>query len=674
MKKVIALITGTERTRQTIENQINSYIGDIVKIESYSIDMGIDKKIKADLVIISTILIYDDAIKYLESQCPVIIARRVLNYSSIEKILFMPVKEEVLFVNDCRETAEECIDWLKRLGVNYLNYVPYYPGVKLARKIKRAITPGEIDLVPEFVEEVVDIGTRLLDMTTIVEVLKELDLFEEKWEYISEKYMSKIIDLARNLAEITQERTEAYHHIRMVMDGVKDGILAFNHKGYITVLNENLRFLLQIRKKDIIGKDIRDIIRDKNILDFLLNGAEHESKAFKINGLEILLNRFEIRKEDTIAVTFKNSKDSFEVERQLIRELYNKGYYAKYTFEDIIGESIGISETKHIAAKVAATDLTVLIEGESGTGKELFASAIHNASSRKNKPFVAVNFSALSENLLESELFGYEDGAFTGAAKGGKAGLFEQADGGTIFLDEIGDASQKVQLRLLRVLQEKEIMRVGGSKIITVDVRIVSATNQNLANLVEKGLFRSDLYHRLKVLYVNIPPLRKRKEDITHMIQFFMQQKGMGEVIIEQSAINKLLSYPWYGNVRELKNTIDYMAAVSEGDRISLSDLPQENFFQGHNDEDLIDSHNIMSRGDMVFILKNIYEYMVKGEKASRQKLVSKASHEGICLTEQMIRQRLDELEELGYIKKTKGKTGTTLTSLGVKSAKEIYK
>ena len=199
--------------------------------------------------------------------------------------------------------------------------------------------------------------------------------------------------------------------------------------------------------------------------------------------------------------------------------LMKRGHTSKYDFSNIIGKSKKITETKEIARKLARSNSTLLLIGESGTGKELFAHAIHKASNKQHGPFVAVNFAALPENLLESELFGYEEGAFTGARKGGHAGLFEQAHKGTIFLDEIGDASMKIQARLLRVLQEKEVLRIGGTKIIPIDVRIIAATNKNLEDLVSAGKFREDLFYRLKVLPIRIPPLRERKEDIPLLIE-----------------------------------------------------------------------------------------------------------------------------------------------------------
>jgi len=241
--------------------------------------------------------------------------------------------------------------------------------------------------------------------------------------------------------------------------------------------------------------------------------------------------------------------------KQIIRKLE-----AKYTFDDIIANDQGMIASLEKAKQAAVTPATVLLRGESGTGKELFAHAIHNLSNRKYNQFVRVNCAAISESLLESELFGYEEGAFTGARKGGKIGLFEEAHGGTIFLDEIAEIPISTQAKLLRVLQEKEIVRVGGTKPININVRVIAATNISLENAIESGTFREDLYYRLNVIPIRIPPLRKRKKDIyplvLYIISKYNQEYGRKVDDISQEALEKMMSYDWPGNVRELQNYI----------------------------------------------------------------------------------------------------------------------
>jgi transcriptional regulator with PAS, ATPase and Fis domain len=249
------------------------------------------------------------------------------------------------------------------------------------------------------------------------------------------------------------------------------------------------------------------------------------------------------------------------------------------TFDHIIGTSDAIINIKNQARKVAASNSTVLILGETGTGKEIFARAIHAASPYAGKPFVALNCGAIPESLLESELFGYDEGAFTGARRGGKPGKFELANGGTIFLDEIGNMSLYLQAKLLRVLQEKQIERVGGTQLIAVDVRIIAATNNDLLVMVEKGLFREDLYYRVSVIPIMLPPLRERTEDIPLLLNYYrIRFSGlMGKEIkgLTDDAQQACLNYPWPGNVRELINVVEYAVNLAEGEIIARESLPR---------------------------------------------------------------------------------------------------
>ena len=279
---------------------------------------------------------------------------------------------------------------------------------------------------------------------------------------------------------------------------------------------------------------------------------------------------------DTATQISNVAYEASRVTKSVHTRLAGSGYFAKYHFDDIIGKSPSILRAKSIAQKISTADLTVLLEGENGTGKELFASAIHQASDRSKYPFVAINFSALPDTLVESELFGYEEGAFTGAKKGGKIGLFEQASGGTIFLDEIGDASLTLQAKLLRVIQEREIMRVGGNKIIPIDVRVIAATNRSLKQMIEEKSFRQDLYYRLKEGFIHLPSLAERKEDIPLLLDYWLHTRFDVSKTISPEVLAILMEYDWPGNIRELLNTMKYAFAVCEGDTILPKDLPPD--------------------------------------------------------------------------------------------------
>nr|WP_274608171.1 sigma 54-interacting transcriptional regulator [Peribacillus sp. TH27] len=349
-------------------------------------------------------------------------------------------------------------------------------------------------------------------------------------------------------------------------------------------------------------------------------------------------------------------------------KIKESGHIAKYKFNDIISKSSKIEQVKKQAKKMALSDSNVLIIGESGTGKELFANSIHNYSSRNPFPFVAVNCSALPDNLLESELFGYEEGAFTGAKRGGKKGLFEQAHRGTIFLDEIGDISSNLQSRLLRVLQQKEVLRVGGTKVIPVDVRVIAATNKDLFHLVQERQFRDDLYYRLKVLQLNIPPLRERVEDIFPLIKHFMFKKRT-QLTFSSEAQYCLESYNWPGNIRELENMVECLGIMADGEIIE-TDLPFPNLFFEEDRKNKKEYSRIpvrISQKELQnFLITSIHEMNQQGIGAGRRSLMIKAKYMGIYCSEMGVRQELKDLEEKGYITIGKGRSGCSITQKGL--------
>ena len=288
---------------------------------------------------------------------------------------------------------------------------------------------------------------------------------------------------------------------------------------------------------------------------------------------------------ETGALVFiRNTDRIMEEERKIRKGLAEKGLTAKYSFSDILGKSKAIRENIHMAQRYSRVNSNVLIVGETGTGKELFAHSIHQASSRSDQPFVALNCAALPENLLESELFGYEAGAFSGAAKGGKIGLFELAHRGTIFLDEIGEIPITLQAKLLRVLQEKEIRRIGSTSVHPIDVRVVSATNINIEEKIRNGQFRSDLYYRLNLLDISIPPLRERREDVQELVDFYLTRFAceMGKRIptVTSEAAQLLMQYDWPGNVRELRNVCERLIVLNDSDFVSAELLRQLKIFR----------------------------------------------------------------------------------------------
>lgn len=379
---------------------------------------------------------------------------------------------------------------------------------------------------------------------------------------------------ARELVQSIHRDQQRSQRFRSVLELTNDGILILNEEKQVSFMNPSAEKLLSVDAGTILGHHV-DELRKSSFLGPLFDNNNKTAEVLKeVGQKQFLVNSMPINiknKEQGLVITFQSADRIQVLEHNLRRQLFKKGLVAKHTFNDLIGDSPLLKDAIKRAKKFATANATVLIGGESGTGKELFAQSIHNESKRRKGPFVAVNCAALPENLLESELFGYEEGAFTGAKKGGKSGLFEMAHGGTIFLDEIGEMTLPVQARLLRILQEREIMRLGSDRVIPVDVRIIAATNYNLSQEVTNGKFRRDLYHRLEVLNLDIPPLRARKEDIGFLANHFVKQFSLTEKKpvppLTRLALEKLERYDWPGNVRELQNIIQKYVLLIEEDQ-----------------------------------------------------------------------------------------------------------
>lgn len=386
---------------------------------------------------------------------------------------------------------------------------------------------------------------------------------------------------AYEVAESRRKESEKAERLRTIINFAHNGIMVTDSEGKITIFNPAAERILGIPAKKVLGKKAAEVIENSKIDEVLKSGEAQLNQVQDVGDVRIVTNRVPITDGQRVVGVVATFLDVGYIEtatEEIRRSQYKKGFKAKATFKDIAYRSPKMGSIIERAARFAHSDLSVLITGESGVGKELFAQSIHNESSRRSGPFVAVNCAALSETLLESELFGYEEGSFTGARKGGKEGLFEVAHRGTIFLDEIGEISPGLQARLLRVLQEKEILRVGGTRVIPVDVRVISSTNKNLWQMVQEGRFRDDLYYRLNVLTLSIPPLRERLEDIPVLVTSFLEKRPEANPrLLEEprlSAICRVLCrYNWPGNVRELENIIDRLIVVLGGQAPSPREL-----------------------------------------------------------------------------------------------------
>jgi propionate catabolism operon transcriptional regulator len=429
------------------------------------------------------------------------------------------------------------------------------------------------------------------------------------------------LDDALDLARVSRLEAARHERLNSVLQHLQEAVLATDEAGRITAVNPSMEQLLDCSAADALGKLLSSIAPPLSLKAVLESGQDEIGQVIEFNHQAFIANRIAIRERGGLAgavLTLYDAKNIRQADTRLRVAARARKPVARYFFDQIAGTSPAFVRAKKLAQGYAATVSTVLLTGESGTGKELFAQAMHNASRRSGKPFVAINCAAFPEPLLESELFGYEEGAFTGSRKGGKAGLFEVAHTGTVFLDEIGDMPISLQTRLLRVLQEKEVVRLGSTDTIPVDVRIISATHQQLMTRVRLRQFREDLYYRLNILNLHLPALRDRAEDIPVLATLLLQAALLrlasplrADTVIE--SIEPLLCrYAWPGNVRELENITERLAV----------------FLSAYPDQSAID-HN-----ELRMTLPELYD---TGEDASDQTR--------ILLTDQAIRDALAALK-----------------------------
>jgi PAS domain S-box-containing protein len=389
-----------------------------------------------------------------------------------------------------------------------------------------------------------------------------------------------------------QTKSQQLQALQLIFNHIHEGACVIDAEGIVTHFNEPYGRFLGVEPRQQIGKHITDVVENTRLHIVAKTGKAETNASQSIRGENMLVQRIPIKENGNVIavlglVVFKNIKDmgrlasklsELESQVKLYQKQLNSLRTTRYSFDNIIGESAPILRLKKEALQAAATNLSVLISGESGTGKELFAQSIHDASSRKIQPFIQLNCAAIPKDLLEAELFGYSKGAFTGAKSTGKAGKFELADTGSLFLDEIGDLPLEMQPKLLRALEEKEFERVGGNTIIRSDFRLIAASNQDLEGMVDRGEFRADLFYRLNVVPLHIPPLRERGDDIVYLARYLLQQivGGSGKSLVDftPTAEALLKQHTWPGNVRELNNVIERTMATLEGDHISPADLP----------------------------------------------------------------------------------------------------
>ena len=678
MKKNVAVISLDAYAGQFYAQQVQELFGDRIAVCSYSVRDGSVEHMprKYDLYMVTTDAFdsLGDMHRYVPIDGEMMEIHVTLRWDVVHRLQALPAGKKVLFVNLSDKMCREAVTRLNQLGVNQLDFDLYHPGAPEPdmSQYDFVITPQETRYVPAGAREIIDIGQRVCDSSTMIEAALRLgyeDLLETR-EF--EEYQQAVAANTYSFDRVFARGLRLESQFEILMEILDEGIVGVNERGEVFASNHKLEEITGIPGARALQRPAAEVYPFVPFARCLAERAPQPAQVVSANGVNMNVAVAPVLRGGTCIgafATVQRFSDAENRQNELRSQLLHKGYRAKYTFDDVVGQSPAIRRCITILKKMSLTQLPVLLIGETGTGKELFAHAVHNASPRANGPFVAINCAAMPENLLESELFGYEEGAFTGARKGGKPGLFEFAHKGTLFLDEVEGMSTALQCKLLRVLQEREIMRVGGNRIVSVDVRIVAATNENLDKMVEEGTFRRDLYYRLNTLPVLIPPLREREGDLLLLIDHF--RKGIGASFTLSPELERLLlTHQWRGNIRELRNVVEYFSYTGSP-VVGPEELPPTFHYlpaglpeaggAGAQPPRLADC----PQEDERFVLSRLYQADREGHSLGRDAILAAAKAAGLPCSQQEVRRILSALDQAGLARVSRGRGGTRLTPAG---------
>lgn len=678
MKQVAIFYRNRENPHaiQYIENNFYSVLGDYINITNYYLDeMADDEIIIADAYIVC----YEEMLRYMvnhvEDFSKVVVITRSIQQKYLESVLKIPPGTTVLVVNDSRESVLQTMYMIYELGIGHIKLIPYEESLAKAGAydyIDTAIvTYHSEDFVPKHIHNIHNIRNREVSFETFHKLMFILGL---ETSSVQSNLLHKVKETMNTDANYINSYLSNF-----LIEQMLTNVVDQSSKAIVLLDNKNIIHYINEKAYNIFKKNNGEVFSCNAVLSAfpsdITTSHTTNSKIITFNDVNYLLEKSDISLLDETlgcCLTFQNETDLREKENSLSLQLKQKGFCAKYTFNDIIHESESMKQCINIAKKASLSDYTILIRGDSGTGKELLAQSIHNYSSRRNYPFVAVNCAAIPENLLESELFGYESGAFTGARKAGKVGLFEQAQHGTIFLDEIGDISPNLQTRLLRALQEKEIMRVGSDKIISIDARVIAATNADLELRIREGRFRNDLFYRLNVIPLNIAPLKKRRDDILPLLKVFLGKKYYDLKPYER---NMLLSYCWPGNVRELENvasyynTMGHLPETLNHSSFCKMDISESSF----DDSDILNEVHVQEN---IYIIRAILKVISQNSNLStgigRGSIRCRLQDMNIDIGEGVLKKYLAELKRLGLIESCVGRGGSHITEKGLSTLHSV--
>lgn len=656
--KQITILSIDEDSSQFYKEQLHSIFKEIV-VDYRNLEMDpIPPVHHTDLILYTDPEIINLLIGKIHADVPQLMMKRTLSKSALKEINKIEQDSNVLVVNINEFMANETMALIYQLGKTDIIMEPYFPGKQLKREEYSYIlhiAPEEFEFAKHIKGKSVVTGHRLLDISNVLDMIYILNIEEMTARSIIWDMMNMVPTCWYGVNYSMKSKIVSELQLDYVLDDFDSGVLILDRDFDINTCNNSFCRLIGVNRKKISHRNFYEVFRLEEKFMDLVKRDRVQEELVRVNDVDCFVSVRTIRYQGDYYGKMILLKPYFDVV-----ELFNKsnnivksGYFSKYCFDNILGESVSIKRIKRMAKKFAVTDEPILILGDTGTGKELFAGAIHNASNRKKEPFIAINCSTLSKSLLESELFGYEEGAFTGAKKGGKIGLFERASGGTIFLDEIGDLPMELQPRLLRALEEQSIMRVGGDKLIRINTRILAATNRNIIRMVEESKFRRDLLYRLNVFELNLPPLCERVDDIVLILESWLDEKKIERTFTTDFFIF-CHRYGWHGNIRELKNIFSYIEVMTEKE-VGFYSLPEYLHKREYFEEEKI----------KYLLLSLISALEVLNLSQGRRSLERLFSEMYFKVSEVEIRSLMHELAQEKLLCIKQGRRGSELTEIG---------
>ncbi len=680
MKKKRLILVAIEATaRDQYLSILQDFFRDALELTGYYANgQQIPAHLDCDLVLYTSQDLVSIIRPRIAETTNLLLLRRVVIRENLRQLDSYPPGTNAILFDYTEETAKYIIAQILDCGVHNISFTPLGRNSPPERLHHMAEDPswllvmmGLDELVTISMPATIDLGWTGIDPNQLLEIAILLHCKTEHLEQRLLKYVRLTSNASHGILYFLRTTMESQSRYQTVVELLEDGILVYRKDGGIIHCNHAFANSFHLNQNSVIGSNLAGLSLPKTIKDDLFALRPIEDKWISGGSFRqgFMLSVYEISAfseiMDYVAV-IRSSECLQQHSAQLQRHLKNQGFNAKYTFDHILGVSPAVQVCRQMAGHISRVDGPVLITGETGTGKELFAQAIHNASPRSSMPFVAINCAALTPSLLESELFGYEAGAFTGSKAKGHTGLFECAHRGTIFLDEIGDLSMELQAKLLRVLEEREIRPVGSHRIVPIDVRIIAATNQDLFQRMEQKQFRADLFYRLSLFPLELPPLRERPEDILILARHFMEGLGGGFAMTPRLE-EALLRLKWQGNIRELRNCVHYMTSTGHT-LLDISALPPHYAAAYAPEGTKRDSQTLATCREEQLLIAAILRTL-EDRAMSRSALTAALSAQGYAVSEYHVRLLLGRLRENEFLTYGAGRGGVRLTQKGYLAA-----